>query len=595
MADIKNVFKFKNDFQITNLINKLNLDPMQLCDFMQIIAEGYDLNETRENVLDYVAKTDFDSYVYVRKLLTEEEVPQEVNLNELLELKDLIEEISRKMSASLHTKLLDLFTKKATINIANIFFTLCKDYETDKDINIDLTLSVDGKNVAYAIYNLKNDIKTIADAEKEENKSVQECFKLPESRKRINKTSFEGLQALKEEYLNSLYATNDDSYQELLYETNLKLNTYKMMKSNKLFESINNHKRTSLWINNIGQVILEPVKESWDLIHYNHTISNIPTPRLISFIKQLNEVEDPKEEKKKYTDVMPDFVMDVQDMVDPDQKHLGIKQIEEVSKDLEDEEPSLSYDLENNPLCAWCGDRFPKSEMKKEKKFGWLCNHCARGLESREGKLDFDDELEEDTCAAGIATISKPLFKKESKKLKEIKENLNKLDEYRFTLNNKVIDYSSLDGIQVFVEGVIANVHTKEDAIKLFEMIDRNEDISNYLFEGLNIEDIRFLLEDGDISNGISSPENPDEYEPDVNPEYHKKKEELNNMADTGNSNISVNIDTNNTGIKTASDDYDILGLEDNDEAGKASSALVKNRNTGETITVDPHDINIKA
>ena len=646
MADIKNVFRFKNDFQITNLMNKLNLDPMQLCDFVQIIAEGYDINETRERVLDYVARTDFDSYVYVRKLLTETEEPKEINLNQLLELKDLIEEISRKMSANLHNQLIELFNKKANSNIANTFFMWCKEYETNKDINIDLAANIDGRNIALSIYNLKNDIKSLADAEVKEEKTIKECFKLPENRKRINSTSIDKLEKLKEEYKNSLYTTNDESYQELLYEANLKLNTAKMLKNNKLNEAISNNKKISMWINNIGCVILNPTNNNkWNMIHYNNTLTNIPSNKLLEFVNSLNKniicennedknkenqaralrclqiwadhnegklsidtipparawegltkeqrdkvidlnkryhtydepvywdgdttadfvheeldklgvgdmmddesvnlFRDEISETKEYTDTISDFVMDIQDMVNPDQKHLGIKQIEEVSK-------------------------------------------------------DFEDELEETTCAGAVAGISKPLFTKtreckESKELKHIKNIMENFDDFSATLKNKNIDYSERNGIQVFVDGVIANVHTKEDALKLFEMIDNKEDISSYLYEGLSIEDIRFLMEDGNtVSDGISTPNNPDEQKPDVNPEYNKKKEELANMADTGNSNISVDI-ADDTGIKKASDDYDILGLEDNDDSGKASSALVKNRNTGETITVDPHDINIKA
>lgn len=59
---------------------------------------------------------------------------------------------------------------------------------------------------------------------------------------------------------------------------------------------------------------------------------------------------------------------------------------EELDESVEDNE-----DFEQYETCSWCGQPLPKSEMKKEKDIGYLCNHCARGLESREGPLDFED------------------------------------------------------------------------------------------------------------------------------------------------------------------------------------------------------------
>lgn len=42
--------------------------------------------------------------------------------------------------------------------------------------------------------------------------------------------------------------------------------------------------------------------------------------------------------------------------------------------------------------CAWCGEEFEKSNMKKEKDLGYLCNTCAKGIQSREGKLNFEED-----------------------------------------------------------------------------------------------------------------------------------------------------------------------------------------------------------
>ena len=49
-------------------------------------------------------------------------------------------------------------------------------------------------------------------------------------------------------------------------------------------------------------------------------------------------------------------------------------------------------DTERYEVCGWCGEKLPLSDLKKERDFGYLCNHCARGLQSREGPLNFEDE-----------------------------------------------------------------------------------------------------------------------------------------------------------------------------------------------------------
>lgn len=49
-------------------------------------------------------------------------------------------------------------------------------------------------------------------------------------------------------------------------------------------------------------------------------------------------------------------------------------------------------DEERYGKCSWCGDEMPLSDLKKEKDLGYVCNHCAKGLESREGSLDFEED-----------------------------------------------------------------------------------------------------------------------------------------------------------------------------------------------------------
>ena len=65
---------------------------------------------------------------------------------------------------------------------------------------------------------------------------------------------------------------------------------------------------------------------------------------------------------------------------------------------LSEDDTSLDDDDEESDTakCAWCGEEFEKSALCKEKDLGYLCNTCARGIESREGPLTFeeaDDEI----------------------------------------------------------------------------------------------------------------------------------------------------------------------------------------------------------
>lgn len=614
MADIEKVFNFKNRYQITNLFNKLNLNSEQLTNFTQIIAEGWDIRETRKKLLDYIVMEDYETYMYVKNLLREAEENNGIGLNQVIELKKLIEDVARKMSDELHTKLADVISGKTSPQISNLFFTYVKDYSTNKDINIDIEQNINGVNFAQAIYNIKNDIKSIVDSVKSEKKaekpSVAESFKLPVKYSEINKANGKSLESLKESYILGYNQSNDEYYQEMLYEANVKSNTAKLT-IEKLNENINNHKRTTLWVNNVGRMTFNPLKEGkWNIEHYENIIRNVSTKRLVEFVNALNFgliKEAEKKDEKLYDDSMDKFIMDIQDTVDKDQEHRGIKPIKE------DEEPDHEDDS-RYAQCVWCGDHLPKNEMRKEKKMGWLCYRCARGLESREGKLDYDDDIEECTCAGAVASVPQNIFAKpikrkqatkESKDLQFAKEAANMLDEYCFSLNGKHINYDARDGFNVFVEGVITTVSNKEDFFTLLEMIDNNEDISDYLLEGLSIEDFKFLKEDIDAAtdpneqplpadDDANAPEQPDRTADTGDTAYQDKKNKLQQMADTGVSNITVKqVDTQ--GNETTNDDYEIQGIEDLDDTGKPSNAIIKNKNTGEMKTVDPHIIDIKS
>ena len=58
----------------------------------------------------------------------------------------------------------------------------------------------------------------------------------------------------------------------------------------------------------------------------------------------------------------------------------------------------LSEDDEESDTakCAWCGEEFEKSALRKEKDLGYLCNTCAKGIQSREGSLTFEEDLAND-------------------------------------------------------------------------------------------------------------------------------------------------------------------------------------------------------
>jgi hypothetical protein len=52
-------------------------------------------------------------------------------------------------------------------------------------------------------------------------------------------------------------------------------------------------------------------------------------------------------------------------------------------------------EFERTDVCAWCGEEFPLSDLRTEKDLGKVCHHCAHGLESREGPLEYTDTIYE--------------------------------------------------------------------------------------------------------------------------------------------------------------------------------------------------------
>ena len=63
-----------------------------------------------------------------------------------------------------------------------------------------------------------------------------------------------------------------------------------------------------------------------------------------------------------------------------------------VKDEKELKEEDRDNDEERYGKCSWCGEEFPLSDLKKEKNLGYVCNHCAKGIESREGPLSWENE-----------------------------------------------------------------------------------------------------------------------------------------------------------------------------------------------------------
>ena len=64
-----------------------------------------------------------------------------------------------------------------------------------------------------------------------------------------------------------------------------------------------------------------------------------------------------------------------------------------IKKQLFDDINNLSIDADDEERygkCEWCGDILPLSDLRKEETLGYLCNHCIKGIESKEGPLSFE-------------------------------------------------------------------------------------------------------------------------------------------------------------------------------------------------------------
>lgn len=73
-----------------------------------------------------------------------------------------------------------------------------------------------------------------------------------------------------------------------------------------------------------------------------------------------------------------------------------------VQKPLQD---ATEDDTERYAKCEWCDEKLPLSNLRKEVDLGYLCNHCIKAIESREGALEFEDDLNEAEATVTVSDI----------------------------------------------------------------------------------------------------------------------------------------------------------------------------------------------
>ena len=107
--------------------------------------------------------------------------------------------------------------------------------------------------------------------------------------------------------------------------------------------------------------------------------------------------DDLTDADKEIYDSEVSHILDIWDTLSPEEQQQVKKLI--FSKSPEKEtltEKDYEEDFEQYETCSWCGEKFPKGSMKKERDMGYICHQCGKGIESREGDLDWE-ELDEGT------------------------------------------------------------------------------------------------------------------------------------------------------------------------------------------------------
>ena len=97
MTTYFDVFNIKTDMQLNNIMNNLDLSANEMFQLDDIVNDFSSLKEKREKILEMFSGT--NNYNYCRKLFLKEgleDSPQQLNMNQTIELNKLFELASEK-------------------------------------------------------------------------------------------------------------------------------------------------------------------------------------------------------------------------------------------------------------------------------------------------------------------------------------------------------------------------------------------------------------------------------------------------------------------------------------------------------------------
>ena len=121
--------------------------------------------------------------------------------------------------------------------------------------------------------------------------------------------------------------------------------------------------------------------------------------------------------------------------------------------------------------CAWCGEPFPDSELRKEIQFGWLCDRCAGALWSRGEKLALIESAGKET-SKDFAEAIVPIVERYIKNLGG--ENYDEWAEVQLVSDMKKLYNRFFDGtnehglITQFIDEIMTD---PEGVLKLYKAV----------------------------------------------------------------------------------------------------------------------------
>lgn len=176
MATYFDVFNIKSDLQLNNVMNNLELSSNEMFALDDIINDySTNIKEKRNRILEMFSGT--NNYNYCRKLFLKEgseDSPQQLNMNQTIELNKLFELASEKFKkVNCSQQFYQLLTQKTSKNIANAFFNMLKSIPEDSDCRFDPELNIGGQNFAQTIYPYVNELTTFLNGCKSESKKEE--------------------------------------------------------------------------------------------------------------------------------------------------------------------------------------------------------------------------------------------------------------------------------------------------------------------------------------------------------------------------------------------------------------------------------------